>query len=371
VKGLEEIWWRAPAGAPRGPLGLALSAGEGLFRGAAAARRALYRSGLVRPHRAPVPVVSVGNLTVGGAGKTPVALLVAARLRARGRKVAVLSRGYGARRADPRVVSDGERLLLGAAEAGDEPLLLARRLPGTLVLCGPSRAELSRRAVALGADALVLDDGFQHLGLARDLDIVVLDGRDPFGNGHLLPRGPNRELPSALGRAHLAWISQVDRASPERLALLRTQALAATGHRPVESRHAVEDVLDGLVARSCGADALAGRRTLLLCALARPDGFRATLLALGAEVVAERVYRDHHLFSEREVALALEEAEAKGCEVVATTEKDAVRLPERLARDTRFRVVRIGAEVVAGGEVLEELLLRVLRAGAAPREGPG
>ncbi len=151
-------------------------------------------------------MVSVGNLAVGGAGKTPVALAIAGRLLAAGRRPAVLSRGYGATRTDDRVVADGDRVLLDAAEGGDEPVLLARRLPGLRVLCGPDRARLAVRAIALGADVLLLDDGFQHRRLRRDLDVVVLDASNAWGNGHCLPAGPNREPRSALGRAGLVWL---------------------------------------------------------------------------------------------------------------------------------------------------------------------
>jgi tetraacyldisaccharide 4'-kinase len=363
VSWLEDIWWREEACASTRALLAPLAAAEGIFRAGAAARGALYRAGLVRQLRAAAPVVSLGNLAVGGAGKTPATLAVAERLLARGRRVAVLSRGYGARRSDARVVSDGENVLLSAADAGDEPTLIARRLREAVVLCGPRRAELARRAVEeFAADALVLDDGFQHRALARDLDVVVLDAANPCGNGRLLPRGPNREPWSALGRAHLAWLSGADRAPPGALRDLRGLVRAATGRPPVESRHAVSDVVDGALTRALGPDALAGRRVLLLCALARPDGFRRTLADLGARVVAERTFRDHHSFSEAEIEEALRAAGASACEVVATTEKDAVRLPPRLAVDPRFRVVRITAEIVAGGDVLDDLLDRALGA---------
>jgi tetraacyldisaccharide 4'-kinase len=339
----------------------ALAAGELAFRAGAAARGSLYASGLLRGARVAAPVVSVGNLAVGGAGKTPAALALAGRLAGRGRKVALLSRGYGARRRDARVVSDGRRVLLGTADAGDEPALLARRLPGVAVLCGPRRTEVARLAVgALGADALVLDDGFQHRALARDLDLVVLDAVDPAGNGRLLPRGPNREGLAALSRAHLAWLSRADEAEPGALDALRARVRAATGRPPVEARYAVSDVVDGALSGSRGPGALRGRRVLLLCALARPDGFRRTLARLGAEVVAERVFRDHHPFTAAELSDVLAGAARARAELVATTEKDAVRLPPELARDERWAVVRIDAELTAGAEVLDALLDEVL-----------
>jgi tetraacyldisaccharide 4'-kinase len=359
VTRLEALWWEA-APAPW-PVRAALAAGELAFRAGAAARSSLYAAGLLRTARAEAPVLSVGNLAVGGAGKTPAALALAGRLAGRGRRVALLSRGYGARRSDARVVSDGRRVLLGADEAGDEPALLARRLPGVAVLCGPRRAEVARLAVdALGADALVLDDGFQHRALHRDLDLVVLDAVDPAGNGRLLPRGPNREGLAALSRANLAWLSRADEAAPAALDALRARARAATGRSAVEAAYAVSDVLDGALSGSRGPEALRGRRVLLLCALARPDGFRRTLRRLGAEVVGERIFRDHHAFTAAELRDVLAAAERAGAELVATTEKDAVRLPPELARDPRWAVVRIEARITAGAEVLDAMLDEVL-----------
>jgi tetraacyldisaccharide 4'-kinase len=369
---VEAIWWGEGGGAGDALLLPPLAVAELAFRAGAALRGALYDRGLLAAARADAPVVSIGNLAVGGAGKTPAAIAVAGRLAARGRKVAVLSRGYGAVRTDARVVSDGARVLLSAAEGGDEPVLLARRLPGVAVLCGPSRATLARLATAsLGADALLLDDGFQHRALARELDVVVLDGADPFGNGRLLPRGPNREPAGALRRAGLVWISRVDLAEPARVEALRALARETTGRAPVESRHAPVEVLDGALAQRFGLEALRGRRVLALSALARPGAFRRTLAALGAEVILERAFRDHHRFTDPELADVLRAAEAARCDLVVTTEKDAVRLAPGQAGDARLRVLRIEAELVRGGAALDEALDAALaRGGAARRASP-
>jgi tetraacyldisaccharide 4'-kinase len=299
---IERLWWTDRPGPGEAALLAPLALLEAFFRIAVAARGALHARGLAAVARAGVPVISVGNLAFGGAGKTPAVIAIAARLAARGRRVAVLSRGYGAVRTDARVVSDGRTVRLGASEGGDEPVLVARRLPGVAVLCGPRRADLARTAVAtLGCDALLLDDGFQHRALARDLDVVVLDATNPFGNGHLLPRGPNREPASALRRAGLAWLAKVEGAEPAALDRLRALAREATGHEPVESRVAAVDVVDGALERSLGADALRGARVLLLSGLARPDAFRRTVRELGAEIVLERTFPDHHRFTPAEL----------------------------------------------------------------------
>ena len=345
-------------------LGAPLLLAEGLFRAGAAARGALYQAGILPSVRAGVPVVSVGNLAVGGAGKTPVAMAIAGRLLAAGRRPAVLSRGYGATRTDDRVVADGERVLLDAAGGGDEPVLLARRLPGLRVLCSPDRARLAVRAVALGADVLLLDDGFQHRRLRRDLDVVVLDASNPWGNGHCLPAGPNREPRSALGRAGLVWLTHVDRASPAGLDELRGLSARATGRAPVESRHAPRDLADGRLERSFPLADLAGRRVGLLTGVARPGSVRRTVEALGASVVAVFEFPDHQRFTEGMVRDAVEASGRAGAGMLVTTEKDAVRLPAGVAGDGRIRAVRIDAEVLRGDEVLGAALGAAMRGGA-------
>lgn len=369
---LERAWWSERPGRLAWLLLLPLRLPALAFAAVVALRGWLFDRGLLRAARAAAPVISVGNLAVGGAGKTPVTLAIARRLAARGRAVAVLSRGYGATRADPRVVADGRAVLLDAAEGGDEPVLLARRLPGLRVLCGPRRAALAEAAVGrLGADALLLDDGLQHRALARDLDVVVLDAANPLGNGWLLPAGPGREGRGALKRAGLVWLSRADQADPATLARWRAEALAATGRAAVESRHAPVDVVDGRLARSLGLDALRGRRVLLLSGLARPGAFRRTVEGLGATVVAERRHPDHHRFSDAELDEALGAAAAAGAELVVTTEKDAVRLAPARAAEPRLAVVRIEAEVLAGEGALDVALDAALALGDGRRaKGP-
>jgi tetraacyldisaccharide 4'-kinase len=364
---LERLWWSERPGPVAAAVSVPLRLAEPVFRAGAALRGALYGGGLLEAARAGAPVVSIGNLAVGGAGKTPAAIAVARRLLQRGRAVAILSRGYGATRSDPRVVANGREVLLGASEGGDEPVLVARRLPGVRVLCGPRRAALARIAVReLGADALLLDDGFQHRALARELDVVVLDAANPFGNGRLLPAGPNREPRSALRRAGLVWLSRSDQADAAALAGLRALARGATGRDPIESRHAAVDVLDGTLRQSFGTGALRGRRVLLLAGIARPAGFRRTVAALGAEVGGETLFPDHHRFDGADVGSAVRAADAARCDLVVTTEKDAVRLPAGAAADPRLRVVRIEAEILHGADELDAALDAALASSAPP-----
>src|SRR5262249_51565977 len=185
-----------------------LVAAAGAYRGALLAREACYGAGIFSTGRLSVPVISIGNITLGGSGKTPLTALVAAALRELGAYPAVLSRGYGRRTRGVHVVWDRVGGRLGAREAGDEPRLLAEQLPGLPVVVGESRHEAGRAAIErLGADALVLDDGFQHRTLAKDLEILAVQGREPWGNGRLFPRGILREPLSALRRAHLVVVT--------------------------------------------------------------------------------------------------------------------------------------------------------------------
>ncbi len=308
---LEAIWWRRdePAWleAALWPLSLA---SLGYRAGAALARAGK------RPARAGAPTISIGNLSVGGAGKTPVTLAIAERLLARGRRVAILSRGYGGQRAS---AVEEVTPLTPARVSGDEPALLKKRLPAALVLVGPRRALLAERAVQLGADALLLDDGLQHHALARDLDVLVVDASNPLGNGRLLPRGPLREGLSALGRTGLLWLTRADLASAQDLELdrIRAQARAASGREPVESAFAA----------ASGAPDLRGKRVFLFAGIARPASFEALARALGAEVVSARWFQDHHWFTPAELQ-ELQAAAAKArAEVLLTTEKDQARLP--------------------------------------------
>jgi len=286
------FWWdrSAPAwSVALAPIELAYRAGS-----------ALHRLTVGRAH-ARVPVISVGNLTVGGAGKTPVAIELGSRLAARGLRPAVLSRGYGRRTRAPMQVSPDSRV----DEVGDEPLLMARR--GLTVFVGPSRAQLAEMAVQRGADVLVLDDGLQHHALARDLDVVVVDASNPFGNGHLLPRGPLRELPSALRRVQrgLLWLTRCDLPRDPRVSRLPSWPA-------VESAYAAET-------------SLRGRRVFLFAGIARPASFEATVRGLGAEIAGARWFRDHHRYSGHDLAALRSEA---GEATLVTTEKDLVRIDQ-------------------------------------------
>jgi tetraacyldisaccharide 4'-kinase len=314
------FWWEREAPA----WSLLLAPAAVAWRAGAALHRATSK-----PVKAPLPVISVGNLTVGGAGKTPVVLELAARLLRRGRKPAVLSRGYGRRSRAPVLVRADAR----AEDVGDEPLLMARR--GLTVWVGPRRAALATRAAEQGADVLLLDDGLQHYALARDLDVIAADASNPFGNGALLPRGPLRELPSALSRVRngLLWLTRCELPRDPRVEALR-------GFPLVESAYEAR------------AD-LRGRRVFLFAGIARPDSFVETVRRLGAEIAGTRWFRDHHPFSSRELAEL--RAQAMGATLV-TTEKDLARIEDREA----IVEVRVELRILRGEDALERALGAIL-----------
>jgi tetraacyldisaccharide 4'-kinase len=291
-----------------------------LFGAGVAMRGAAYARGLLRREALPVPVISVGNLAVGGTGKTPAVIALARALGGRGRRVGVLARGYkGTVREGALLVSDGNRLLADAATAGDEPVLLARALPGVPVAVGPRRARAGRLLLErAGADLLLLDDGFQHRRLVRDADVVLVDGDAPFGNGHLLPRGPLRESPCALARADAVLVRAVA-GEPPPLEAIHCYTAAHVG----AAHTRVTGVLD---ADFHTAPDLAGVPVLGAAGIARPERFRATLAQTGARVLDFVPYPDHMAYTAADAAALGDRARAAGAEAVAVTAKDAVKL---------------------------------------------
>jgi tetraacyldisaccharide 4'-kinase len=299
-----------------------------LYRLATDWRNRRYESGAWPVERLALPVLAVGNLTVGGTGKTPVTAHLAARLQARGWRPAILSRGYGRRgegAAPVAVVSDGTAVRLGPDEAGDEPVLLARRLPGVPVLCHRRRAVAGRWAEAnLAVDLFILDDGFQHRALHRDCDLLLLDGAAPLGNGRLLPAGPLREHPRALARADLILLTR----SAAPAAALPPDAAPWAPGVPVFSSEFEPAGLVAPDASTAGAlDTLRGQAVVAFCGLARPDPFFAMLESAGIRLLERLAFADHQVYGRaagERIAAACRRA---GPAVLVTTEKDLVKLP--------------------------------------------
>jgi tetraacyldisaccharide 4'-kinase len=277
-------------------------------------------------------VVSIGNLTIGGTGKTPAVEMVARWLTGDGRRVAIVSRGYGRRPGAPvELVSDGGGPRLPAERAGDEPLLLARRLPGVAVVVGADRLAAGRWAVThLRPDVVLLDDGFQQRRLMKDVEIVCLDARAPWGPGGLFPRGTLREPPSALARAQLLIAT---RAARRNLAGLFEEIRQYAGPAPcLAADYAVEGLEDLESGALRPASALQGRGVLAFAGIAAPERLGETLAAHGAIVRDVVAFPDHHPYAPGDLAAVAHRARAMGAGLLVTTEKDAVRLGRPLAR---------------------------------------
>jgi tetraacyldisaccharide 4'-kinase len=286
-----------------------------VYGAAAVWRRRWYDGDSARRRRLQQPVVSVGNLSVGGSGKTPIVAHLARLLIEHGERPSILSRGYGRQR--PRdgvtVVSDGAGILAGVGSAGDEPLMLARALPGVPVLVGASRYLSGRLAEEkLGASVHLLDDGFQHLELGRDVDLLVIDERDL--NDQPLPVGRLREPLTMAAKADAALVNSVDDSAAERIGC----ALGLSTYFRVERRLGMPHRLDGAAVPTTD-------RVLAAAGIARPEGFFADLASAGWNVVGTMRFPDHHRFTYRDVKRLTAAARAADA-IVMTTEKDAVRL---------------------------------------------
>lgn len=329
---------------------------------AARARRAAYERGLLRSTRASVPVIAVGNLSLGGTGKTPLVLWLAHALSSIGVRPGILTRGYGS-----ALGSAAHRVRADDPREADEALLLARRLPDAIVVAGRDRRHAARIAAGDGAQALVLDDAFQHLALARDLEILLIDPRVPPGAGRVLPAGPLREPWSAASRANFFVV--VDDgvtppvASPEAAAPRRPAPppVRANGFgKPIVRAERRASALR-CAGSSHALSSLAGTRVFLLSGIAHPAGFRALVERLGARIAGESRHPDHHRFSDAELTHAAAAARAATAEMILTTEKDAARLPATfLARDD-VAVLEIDLAITEGEERLLDAVRRVAK----------
>jgi len=323
-----------------------------LFGAGAALRARAYQHGLFRRRRIGSPVISIGNLSVGGSGKTPVVARVCTLLRDAGVPVAVLSRGYGGSfRGKALVVGDGTSLLATAEEAGDEPVMLAGELPGVVVAVGRRRDEVGRAVEArFGPRVHVLDDGFQHLRLFRDLDLVCLDVHDLADRP--LPAGRLREHPRALDRADFVLLTRLEAADEQHLRGLED---AIGWERAFRVRRRVLGFrqLDGRPAR-------APARPFLVAGIARPERFRHDVNGL-APVAGARFFSDHHRYLEQDLRDAEAQARAAGADALVTTAKDAVRFPVELSSLPVF-VLAVAADIEDEARLRASLLAVARRA---------
>ncbi len=345
-----------------------------LFSGLVQARLWLYRKRIFHDTPLGCLVVVVGNLTVGGTGKTPVVEMFARALRDRGRKVAILSRGYKSKTAPvwtrwwrnfsnaepepPRVVSDGERLLLDSEVAGDEPFMLAKNLPGVVVLVDKDRVKAGAYAIKrFGCDTLVLDDGFQYLPLKGRLNLLLVDKTNPFGNGFTLPRGILREPVKHLKRASYVFLTKSNGVRDEELEnLIRhynpRAEIIECAHRPQflqrvggDERRPLED--------------LKGRRVGAFSGIATPESFERFLREGGAQLVHTSRFLDHYRFTRDDIAEVFTQAQGAGAEFVVTTEKDAVRLAAGERYLLPLYYLRLEIEILRGAADFQEAVGKI------------
>ena len=349
---------------------------SGIYKGAVRLRLFLYRERFLHDHHLGVPVISIGNITVGGTGKTPVVELFAKALLAQGRRVAILSRGYKSKRQRkiprswriaaklglvrkprellPRVVSDGEKVLLDSYVAGDEPFMLAQNCLGVPVVVDRNRVKAGAHAIRkFGADVLILDDGLQYLKLKHRHDIVLVDKTAPFGTGYMLPRGTLREPPSSLRRASYIFLTKSDGDSAEIIEQIRKHNPVAEiiecRHRPVH----FENIHTG---ERLPLDAFRGKYVGALSGIAVPESFENSLRKLGAKVHWVARFTDHHRFQEKEIVQFIERCEKADAYAILTTEKDFVRFPKLLPDEIPIYFLRVEIEIIKGREIFEKLV---------------
>lgn len=314
-------------------------------------------------------VVSVGNIVCGGAGKTPAVEFIARMLLNKGCKTAVLSRGYmGSGAGAQVVVSDGNKLLPGSAAGGDEPVMLAENLPGAPVISGKNRYSSGRLAVEeFGASCVILDDGFQHYRLARDVDIVVVDSTLPFGNGCLLPRGTLRETPRGLERADLLILTHVNFCDD--IDAVKGMLFKAAGEKPlVETAHMPCGFRGVNTPGELPSGAMKGKKAVALSGIGRPELFERALAGEGVEVLESRRFPDHHPYTRGDIEAASEAARQAGAECVITTMKDAARLKSTGAGgDEKIFAMKVRLEPVKGREELEKVLFSRLEDNAVEK----
>ncbi len=280
----------------------------------------MYKCGLLKIFRLPRPVISIGNITVGGTGKTPAAARIARDLLARGYKVAVLSRGYGGSlEGRTCVVSDGKTIMLKAVECGDEPYLLASTIAGLIVVIGSDRYAAGQLAMQFMPDVFLLDDGFQHLRLHRDLNILLLDYSSPFGNGMILPAGLLRESIFAMRRSDLILFTR----APIKGA---TVNINTHGIPYCISSHTIADLVQLGTGRPLPVSEYKQKKIMAFAGIADPDLFFGGLRGLGLNLVHCISYPDHETYDEKRADELLDAMRTSGAELIVTTEKDGVKI---------------------------------------------
>ena len=301
----------------------------------------------------------MGNITVGGTGKTPTTELVALGLQKRGFKTAILSRGYkGKKDSDVNLVSDGDKIYLGPQVAGDEPYMLAKRLKGIPVVVGSDRYKIGQFAEEkFDLDALILDDGFQHIRLHRDLNILLVDGKRGFGNGFMLPRGPLREPLSAMQRADMILMNKADSLLP---GLEESIKKISSSKEYFKSHYEATRLLSLWEKAESPLNIISGAKVIALSAIATPSSFTNLLSSMGGTVVSEVSFSDHHHYEQKDLDVAVEKAKNSGADFIVTTEKDAVKLSQlKEEKDLPIYFIEIALAMAGGQENFINSIIKI------------
>jgi len=338
-------------------------------------RHVLYVQGIFRHHTLGCQVISIGNVTVGGTGKTPVVEVFARSLQQRGRKVAILSRGYKKKEAPflerlanklllreshtpPRVVSDGRNLLLDSDMGGDEPYMLASNLKDVAVLVDKDRVKSGRYAInRFGCDTLILDDGFQYRALKHHVEIVLVDSKNPFANGYVLPRGLLREGVKNLARAHYIFITKCD--GSDNSALKAEIRRLNDKAEMIECTHRARYLKNVFTTAREELPFLNGKVVAAVSGIAAPGGFERELEHLGARLTQRVQFMDHHRYTQQEIIEVINSARDSGAEMIITTEKDAVRFPRLDRSDIPIYFLRVDIELLSGSEDFNACIARI------------
>jgi tetraacyldisaccharide 4'-kinase len=319
---------------------------------AASIRLLLYRHGWLKQEKLTARVISVGNITAGGTGKTPLVIYLAGKLKERNRKTAILTRGYKRESRQMVELTWESRTGIRWQDVGDEPYLLAKRLPDVPVMVGKNRFLCGKHAVEkFGSEILLLDDGFQHLKLFRDLDVVVIDSTNPFGNGRLLPAGILREPVSSLKRADLFVLTKTDQTSDkdELIHMLESANPRAPVVQSVYQPVGMTELFDGSLTDT---EDLRSGKAFLFSGIGNPLSFEKTVKQLNVKILTHRIFPDHFRYKEKDSEELMVQAEASGADFIITTEKDSVRIPLVKRPGIPLYALRIDLKMTSGEQLL-------------------
>jgi tetraacyldisaccharide 4'-kinase len=343
------------------------------FKGVILFRHYLYDQRILRADFPGCQVISIGNLTVGGTGKTPVVELIAKTLASKNRKIAILSRGYKKKepkfsekvmnkltfqekKTPPRVVSDGNKVFLDYTQSGDEPFMLATNLKGVAVLVDKERVKSKKHAIKeFNCDTLILDDGFQHLALQHSTEIVLVDTTNPYGNGYMLPRGILREPFSNIKRADYIFLTKSTGNNDNLIEEIREYNTRA---KIIECRHAPRYLENIYTKATQPLDFLKGKHVIAMSGIASPRGFEKSIENFGAILVSKRRFTDHHKYTQKEITSIIDIAMEKKCQAIITTEKDAVRCDHMEHCNIPIYFLRVDIEILKGQEHFDEVINR-------------